>query len=155
MAAAPESPNTGKTYFPKLSFSFIAGLRTRFVKWALVNAIYFVIMIGAAVSYHGHVHSIGLVAIGAVIALYVLTSAYAGWIAWKEGIQDARHVSLAIELAPKLAMLGTVGGFLIAFSASTGDVQQRVLGASTGLAATFVGISTMITLEIIRHIIED
>lgn len=130
-------------------------LRTRFVKWALVNAIYAVILIGAAFTYHGHIHSIGLIAIGAVLALYCLTSAYAGWIAWKDGIKDAKHVSLAIELAPKLAMLGTVGGFLIAFSSSAGDVQGRVLGASTGLAATFVGISTMITLEIIRHVIED
>jgi hypothetical protein len=128
--------------------------RSLFLKWALVNAIYAVTMIAAALSYHGHVGSIGLIAIAAVFGLFVITSAYAGWIAWREDMQHTHHVSLAIELAPKLAMLGTVGGFLIAFSSGASDIQNRVLGASTGLAATFVGIFTMVALEIIRHLIE-
>lgn len=140
--------------------SFLRGSRTRFVKWALVNVIYAVTLLSARLLYHGHVQSIGLVAVSAVLALFVCASGYAGWKIWKLGqfpLHDgeSKHISLAIELAPKLAMLGTVGGFLIAFSAASGDVQQRVLGASTGLAATFVGIFTMIALEIIRHIAED
>lgn len=134
---------------------FFRGTRTRFVKWALINAVYAIVMVGAGLSYHGQVHSIGLAAIGAVLALFAVTSGYAGWLLWHEKTNDARHLSLAIELAPKLAMLGTVGGFLIAFSASAGDVQHRVLGASTGLAATFVGIATMIALEVVRHVVED
>lgn len=134
---------------------FLRGTRTRFVKWALVNAVYAIVVAGAGLSYHGKVHSIGLAAIGAVLALFAVASGYAGYLLWDDGLVNKRHLSLAIELAPKLAMLGTVGGFLIAFSASAGDVQHRVLGASTGLAATFVGIFTMITLEVIRHIVED
>lgn len=136
---------------------FFKGTRTRFVKWALVTAIYAIVMAASGLSYHGKVHAIGLIAIGAVLALFAITSGYAGWLLWKwEDYElDSKHLSLAIELAPKLAMLGTVGGFLIAFSASAGDVQHRVLGASTGLAATFVGIATMIALEVIRHIVED
>lgn len=138
---------------------FLRGTRTRFVKWALVNAVYFIVMVGAGLSYHGKVHGIGLAAIGAVLALFVIMSGYAGWLLWNEHPsepnKETKHLSLAIELAPKLAMLGTVGGFLIAFSASAGNVQQRVLGASTGLAATFVGIATMIALEVVRHVVED
>jgi hypothetical protein len=134
---------------------FLHGTRTRFVKWALVNAIYGILMAAGALTFHGHIHSIGLAAIGAVLALFVVASGYAGWLLWKDDDVEKKHLSLAIELAPKLAMLGTVGGFLIAFSSSASDVQHRVLGASTGLAATFVGISTMITLEVIRHIVED
>jgi hypothetical protein len=135
---------------------FLRGARTPFVKWALVNAVFAIVMIGAALSYHGKISGIGLAAIGAVLVLFVATSSYAGYLAWQGSVRDShRQLSLAIELAPKLAMLGTVGGFLTAFSSSVGDVQHRVLGASTGLAATFVGIATMITLEILRHVIED
>lgn len=141
---------------------FVSGPRTKFVKWALVNAIYGAILAAAALEYHGHVHSIGLIAIGAVLVLFLLASGFAGLLAWTRGganlaiVDDHTKVlTLAIELAPKLAMLGTVGGFLIAFSSGAGDVQGRVLGASTGLAATFVGIFTMVALEIIRHIVED
>lgn len=136
----------------------LKGHPTRFLKWAFVNAVYLVILAVAGITYKGHVHSIGLVAIAAVLALFVLVSSYAGYLCWKwDGLNpsEAKHLSLAIELAPKLAMLGTVGGFLLAFSSSAGDVQGRVLGASTGLAATFVGILTMVALEILRHVVED
>jgi hypothetical protein len=126
-----------------------------FLQWLFVNAVYLIILALAWIFYNGHIQAIGLIAIGAVLALYVCASGYAGYLTWNENRWGIHHISLAIELAPKLAMLGTVGGFLIAFSAGAGDVQHRVLGASTGLAATFVGISTMIVLEILRHIVED
>lgn len=129
--------------------------KTLFCKWALVNAIYIAILILAGLLYKGHVQSIGVIAISAVLALYVGTSAWAAFLCWNEDRRGVHHISLAIELSPKLAMLGTVGGFLIAFSASSGNIQQRVLGASTGLAATFVGISAMIVLEVIRHLVEN
>lgn len=127
---------------------------TTFLKWFLVNTIYVSCLIAAKVNYHGHIQAIGLVAIGAVLAIYTCASAYAGWLCWCEDKRGTHHVSLAIELSPKLAMLGTVGGFLIAFGAGAGDIQQRVLGASTGLAATFIGISAMVVLEVIRHLVE-
>jgi hypothetical protein len=131
--------------------------RGLFLRWAIVNALYLVGLGAARVSYHGHVKAIAWASIGAVLATYAAASAVGGYVAWHDRLLDRRllrHLSLAIELAPKLAMIGTVGGFLIAFSKGASDVQGRVLGASTGLAATFIGISAMVVLEVIRHLLE-
>lgn len=127
--------------------------RPTFLKWALVNVAYLLALAGGALAYHGTVETPGKIAIGMVLAVYALGSAHAGHLAWKWS-RRTQHVSFAIELCPKLAMLGTVSGFLIAFGSSAGDVQHRIIGASTGLAATFVGISSMIVLEVQRHLLE-
>jgi len=135
-----------------------------FLKWLFINVVYLLALVVGAIAYNGKVEAPGKLAIALVLGVYVLATLHAGYLAWVLGVQHEdghpfirkglRHTSFAIELAPKLAMLGTVGGFLIAFSSSAGDVQQRVIGASTGLAATFVGISAMVVLEVIRHVIE-
>lgn len=132
-----------------------SGGRKLFLRWALVNAVYLAVLVAGRLSFHGHIPAVGLVAIGAVLLTYVLASAWAGWLCWQEDKRGVHHVSLAIELAPKLAMLGTISGFLLAFGAQTGDVATRVLGASSALSATWVGVSSMIVLEVIRHIVEN
>jgi len=126
-----------------------------FLKWLLINVVYLLALVTGMVMYNGKVEIPGKLAIGLVLVVYGLASLHAGWLAWKEDKSGIHHTSFAIELAPKIAMLGTVGGFLIAFSAASGDLQQRAIGASTGLAATFVGISVMVVLEIIRHVLEN
>lgn len=132
----------------------IRGYET-FLKWALVNVLFALALVAAFVSYHGKVEAAGKIAIAVVLVVYVAASAYAGSLAWRYRRLGLSHISLAIELSPMIAMLGTVGGFLIAFGSSAGDVQQRVVGASTGLAATLVGIACTIVLMIQRHIIEE
>lgn len=126
-----------------------------FLKWSLVNVLFALALVTGATMYSGHVEAAGKIAIGAVLVVYVAASAYAGNRAWSEDKRGLNHISLAIELSPMIAMLGTVGGFLIAFGSSAGDVQHRVIGASTGLAATIVGISCTVVLMVQRHIIEE
>ena len=137
--------------------------RPLFLRWALVNALALVAFVTAAASYHGHVHTVGKVSAGVVLLVFALASAYCGLLAWRtdgrvSGGADARaldHVSFAIRVCPMLAMLGTASGFLIAFSGTTDDVQQRVAGASTGIVATVVGVACTIVLMLQRHLLDE
>jgi ABC-type protease/lipase transport system fused ATPase/permease subunit len=136
--------------------------RPRFLRWALVNAMAFVAFVAALVAYHGHVHTVGKVSASIVLVVFALASAYCGLLSWRadEASErtDARaleHVSFAIRVCPMLAMLGTASGFLIAFTGSTEDVQQRVAGASTGIVATVVGVACTIVLMLQRHLLDE
>jgi hypothetical protein len=127
--------------------------RKLFLRWALINGLFIFGMVAARVAYHGHIHTVGQFAIGALFVLYLLTAAYCGAMAWKESLFQHGYVQLAIELSPMIAMLGTTAGFLIAFSSGASDVQHRVLGASTSLASTFVGIACAAILMVNRHLL--
>jgi len=134
--------------------------RPVFLRWALVTTLALVAFVVAFVSYHGHVHAVGKASAGIVLAVFALTSAYCGLLAWRsdDGHPDRRsleHVSFAIRVCPMLAMLGTASGFLIAFTGSTEDVQQRVAGASTGIVATVVGVACTIVLMVQRHLLDE
>ena len=137
--------------------------RPLFLRWALVNALALVAFITATTSYHGHVHTVGKVSAGIVLVVFALASGYCGLLAWRadgrvSGGADVRgldHVSFAIRVCPMLAMLGTASGFLIAFTGSTDDVQQRVAGASTGIIATVVGVACTIVLMLQRHLLDE
>jgi disulfide bond formation protein DsbB len=134
-----------------------------FLKWALVNVLFLLALGVGLVSYAGKVEIAGKLAGAVVILIYVLASGYVGRAIWQRSKSEflirnplkLKPLSLAIELTPMVAMLGTVAGFLIAFGSSVGDVQTRVIGASTGLASTFIGIACTVVLMVIRHIAED
>jgi len=140
-----------------------ATARPTFLRWALVAAISAVAFVAAAASYHGHIHAVGKVSVAIVLTVFALATAYSGLLAWRQddsvdGRVDPRaveHVALAIRLCPMLAMLGTASGFLIAFTGSTEDVQQRVAGASTGIVATVVGVACTIVLMLQRHLLDE
>lgn len=126
--------------------------RPLFLRWALVTALAVVALAIIRLLYHGHVHPAGTVAIVAVLAIFVAANCACGLLAWQA---DSGHrptdsrlddIAEAVEACPKVAMLGTVAGFLIALSGDAASIQQRMTGASTGLAATFVGIACMIVL---------
>ena len=137
--------------------------RPVFLRWALVNSLAAVTFVAAALSYHGHVHAAGRVAAALVLGVFALASAYCGVLAWRAdsvaspGLdsRSLEHVALAIRVCPMLAMLGTASGFLIAFSGSAEDVQQRVAGASTGIVATVVGVACTIVLMLERHLLDE
>ena len=138
------------------------GSRSRplFLRWALVTTLALVAFVVAFVSYHGDVHTVGKGSAAVVLAVFSSASAYCGLLAWRadEGRADHRsleHVSFAIRVCPMLAMLGTASGFLIAFTGSTEDVQQRVAGASTGIVATVVGVACTIVLMLQRHLLDE
>jgi hypothetical protein len=140
-----------------------AAARPTFLRWALVAALSVVALVGAAASYHGHVHAVGKVSVAIVLVVFAFATVYAGVLAWRkddstEDQADSRgleHVALAIRICPMLAMLGTASGFLIAFTGSTEDVQQRVAGASTGIVATVVGVACTIVLMLQRHLLDE
>ena len=136
--------------------------RPRFLRWVLVTTLALVGFVAAAASYHGHVHATGKVSAGVVLGVFALASAYCGLLSWRaderaEGVdrRALEHVSFAIRICPMLAMLGTASGFLIAFTGSADDVQQRVAGASTGIVATVVGVACTIVLMLQRHLLDE
>ena len=137
--------------------------RPLFLRWVLVNAVTAVAFAAAFASYDGDVHAVGKVAAGVVLAVFALASGHCGLLAWRldggvSGRAAARgleHVALAIRLCPMVAMLGTASGFLIAFSGSVDDVQQRIAGASTGIVATVVGVACTIVLMLQRHLLDE
>jgi MotA/TolQ/ExbB proton channel family len=136
--------------------------RPLFLRWVLVNALTLVAFVAAFVSYDGQVHAVGRVTGGIVLAVFALAAGYCGLLAWRSGEGGGRagtrgleHVALAIRVCPMVAMLGTASGFLIAFSGSADDVQQRVAGASTGIVATVVGVACTIVLMVQRHLLDE
>jgi hypothetical protein len=137
--------------------------RPLFLRWALVNALTADAFVAAYASYDGDVHAAGKVAAGVVLAVFALASGHCGVVAWRldggaSGRAVARgleHVALAIRVCPMVAMLGTASGFLIAFSGSVEDVQQRIVGASTGIVATVVGVACTIVLMLQRHLLDE
>jgi hypothetical protein len=122
----------------------------RFYRILLINSVFVCALVAARLSYHRHIHPAGLVAIAAVLVLYAAGAAACIWIAAGDGDRDddriLEDVHELAERLPAVAMLGTVSGFLIALSSSSGDVQHRATGASTALAATFVGIAAWLVL---------
>ena len=137
--------------------------RPRFLRWALVTTLTLVVFAVAATSYHGHVHTVGKISVAIVLTVFAFATAYCGVLAWRAdgtatGQQTNRgldHVALAIRICPMLAMLGTASGFLIAFTGTSADVQQRVAGASTGIVATVAGVACTIVLMLQRHLLEE
>ena len=128
--------------------------RAPFLKWCLVNVAFLAALVAAAVMYDGEVHAAGKIAAAAVLLVYVLASAKAGAQAWRESPQSPQaDLDEAADFCPQVGLLGTVAGFLIAFSGDQGAVQERVLGASTALTATFTGIACMIALRLLARVL--
>lgn len=126
--------------------------RGTLVRLAVVQALSLTAFIALALSFGPRVHLVAWLDIAVVLVLYAAASLRASVVAVRGG--SLRALDEAISLAPMLAMLGTIAGFVIAFGASADDVQGRVLGASTGLAATFVGVACAALLRIQRYVIE-
>jgi hypothetical protein len=120
----------------------------------LANSLFLLALVVARLVYHGQVHPVVYLAVALVLAVYAEGAAHALRLArtlptadlsWRRELDQLDRLAAR---CPKVAMAGTVTGFLIAFSGSTDDVAQRVRGASTGLSATLVGIAAMLLLEL-------
>ena len=132
--------------------------KSLFLKWALINVLFVIGVIVAAVTYNGHIPALADLAIGIVLLTYGIATALLGIELW--GASHRYHVRVpfvgeAIRLLPMMAMLGTVSGFLVALGGSTADVQHRVSGASTSLSATFIGIAATILLKIQQYLLTN
>lgn len=116
---------------------------TRLLQVALIDVLFLLALGTLRVLYSGEIHAAGLIAIVAVLIVFGVSAAYA---LRKASRGEPADLELPIAALPMISMLGTVAGFLVAFSGESGDVQQRVLGASTGLVSTFVGIACALVL---------
>lgn len=127
------------------------------LRLAVLNSLFALALVAARLAYRGHVHPVVYVAVGVVLVVYAAGAVQATrmmWLSWGGSELDDAWQQGLLRLdrlaarCPKVAMAGTVTGFLIAFSGSTADVAQRIRGASTGLAATLIGIVAMLLLEL-------
>jgi hypothetical protein len=124
----------------------------------VLNSLFALALVAARIAYHGHVHPIVYVAVAVVLLVYGAGALQVMRLAMRPEVRtdDERHawqcglrrLDRLAARCPKVAMVGTVMGFLIAFSGSTDDVSVRVRGASTGLVATLIGIASMLLLEL-------
>lgn len=132
-------------------------MKRPFLYWALTETLFLAALAVARIAYHGHIHIAGKVVIVALLAEFLIVSGACGWLAWREDYRNERvlrDIAEATEATPGLAMLGTVSGFLIALSSSQGDLQHKATGASTALAATFVGIGCWLVLKLQHRMLE-
>lgn len=125
---------------------------TRFLELALVDVLFVLSLATAGGLYAGHIHTAGIVAIIFVLVVFGLAAIYALKMAWL-GHGDIAHVELAANLCPMIGIAGVAGGFLIALSGGAEDVQARIIGASSGLAATVVAVAAMAVLEVQAHML--
>lgn len=127
-------------------------MRARFLQLVLIDVLYIIALATVGALYHGHVHTAGLVAIAAVLAVFCTAAAYALRIAWRNA-GDIAHLELAANICPMIGITGVASGFLIALSGGTDDIQERVVGASSGLAATVVAVACMGILVVQAHML--
>jgi hypothetical protein len=130
--------------------------RWLFLRLLAVDSLFGCALAAAKLAYQRPIHPVGLIAIAAVLLLYTGGAAALAVQALKP-IRSRRaldDVGELCEALPAAAMLGTVGGFLIALSAASGDIQHRAAGASTALVSTFVGIAAMLVLRLQLRLLE-
>lgn len=125
---------------------------TRFLQLCLIDVVYALALGTAGVTYAGHIHTAGLVAIAAVLVVFLAGAGYALRMAYA-GRGDISHLELAANLCPMIGIAGVASGFLVALSGGTEDVQSRIIGASSGLAATVVAVACMALLEVQGHML--
>ena len=114
----------------------------------------FLLALGTAgVVYGAHIHTAGVVAIAGVLAVFCVAAAYALYGTYIGRI-EVRHIELAANICPAIGIAGVASGFLIALSAGTEDIQQRVVGASSGLAATVIAVACMVVLDCQAHMLK-
>ncbi len=126
---------------------------TRFLQLSLIDVLFGLALATLAVLYSGHIHTAGLVAIAMVLAVFCVGAAYALRKASRGEGDGAGHLGLAANICPAIGIAGVASGFLIALSGGTDDIQERVIGASSGLAATVVAVACMVVLDVQSHML--
>jgi hypothetical protein len=132
--------------------------RALVLRIAVVNSLFALALVAARIAYRGHLHPVVYIAVAVVLVVYAEGAVHVIRMAMRQTLrtEDERYawqrglgrLDRLAARCPKVAMVGTVMGFLIAFGGSTDDVAERVRGASTGLVATLIGIASMLLLEL-------
>lgn len=125
-----------------------------FLGLSLIDTIFLIALGTLGAHFHGHVHPAGNIAIGAVLAVFCVSAGYALLLAYRGDRDRQGHLGFAANVCPAIGIAGVASGFLIALSGSSGDAQQRVFGASSGLAATVVAVSCMVVLDFQAHLLK-
>ncbi len=126
-----------------------------FLRWTLLNVLYLVALATLAGAHGGEVVGLARWFVLAILAVYAIASAYAGLLSLRGEKAGLPHLLLAADVCQYLGLLGAATGFLVALSGDDlATVQQRVAGASIGLAATAVGVACSVVLLVEAHLIE-
>lgn len=125
---------------------------TRFLQLVLIDTLFVLALASVGFLYGGHIHTAGIAAIAVVLAVFSVSVAYALRVAYT-GRGEVRHIELGANLCPMIGIAGVASGFLVALSGGTEDVQARIIGASSGLAATVVAVGCMALLEVQAHML--
>jgi hypothetical protein len=137
---------------------------TLFLRWALLNVLVLLGGVVLAISKHELVTGLARWFVLAILIVFALASLYAGVLSWrhdrlanlnvKEPWRGVEHVEFAADVCQYLGLIGAAVGFLVALTGDDlGTVQQRVAGASIGLAATAVGVGCSVVLLLEAHLL--
>jgi hypothetical protein len=141
--------------------------RELFLKWALLNALFAVLLVTLAVAYGGRVHGPSLVAAPLILAVYAYAASFAGRICWRgesprpfereKLLHEMRYLPYWAWVVQMLGIVSTVLGFWLLLSKGGGDqdLHDRILsGGGVALVGTFVGILTSLVITATHRMIE-
>ena len=136
--------------------------RPLFLRWSLVNTLFTLCVAVVAVSHGDKVDGQARWFVLAILALFAGSSLYGGLLCWRADsteygldglptweydLSGVRWLSFNGDMCQYLGLLGAATGFLVALSGDgLGSVQDRVAGASIGLAATAMGVACSMVL---------
>lgn len=141
-----------------------------FLKWALLNVLFTLALVVVASNHGGEIDGLARWFVLAILAVFAVSSGYGGLLCWREDarpygldglpLTDAEgnvtHVELGADMCQYLGLLGAATGFLVALSGDQlSSVQDRVAGASIGLAATAVGVACSMVLLLEAHLLRQ
>lgn len=141
-----------------------------FLKWSLLNVLFVLALAVVAERHAGEVDGLARWFVVGILAVFAASSAYGGLLCWRWDSQpygenglglvevngNVAHVELAADMCQYLGLLGAATGFLVALSGDQlSSVQDRVAGASIGLAATAVGVACSMVLLVEAHLLRQ
>ena len=130
-------------------------MKRRFLSLALIDVVFLTTLVTLGARYYGHIHPAGLVAIALALSVFCAAAGYALRLAYHGHPDRGEHVGFAANVCPAIGIAGVAMGFLLALSGGTENVQERVIGASSGLAATVVAVACYVVLDVQAHILKS
>jgi hypothetical protein len=146
-----------------------ARVRTLFVKWALLNAVFIVFLVSLGVVFGGRIHGAALVTIPLILLLAAYGSAYGGHLCWRAGGEHVDelptrrsiiHASLYLDhwawVCPMLGILSSIAGMSILLSNNDATTLSARISSGGGAIfyGTFVGVLAMLLLKHEQRMIE-
>jgi len=126
-----------------------------FLRWALLNSIFAVILTAGAILFHSKVDGASAYSVPAILALFIAATAYGGRLCWRvDTIEDRFHLGYRAQVlhdstwlarwaysCQVAGIIATLLGFYIILN-QTGDgsLSEKLAGGKVALLGSLVGV---------------